>query len=127
MTYAIADLDKLITTQYGDDVPYSGGSSYPEDETETDAWCMLYKALLNNEALPLPGLGYAYLADADVDGKDYWTEGEIWFVFKVTAADQPVRYFRRVGYHSSYEGRHFDGPTTEVAGTPVIKTNWSNV
>lgn len=116
----------VVNALYADQVP-ADASGYGRDADATDVWCFFYKALLNKEAVELPGIGYAYYADADVESKNYWEEGDIWFVFKVTQAGRPDRFFRRSGYYSSYGGREFDGGTTEVTGRQVIKTEWSEV
>ncbi len=43
-------------------------------------------------------------------GYDY----EVWFVIKVTDLDENERFFRKTGYHSSYEGYDWDGGFSEV-------------
>ena len=123
MTYSITDLDKAVYDRYCDEYI---SDDYDEDDDPRDVWGLFYRDLLQHEAVKLPGInGSAWLIDADVESKDYWNEGEIWFVFGVSAFGAVATNYRRSGYHSSYDGRCFDGPTEEVIGKQVLKWDWS--
>lgn len=66
----------------------------------------------------IPDIGRAVLVDK-LDGRD----SNVWFVIRVTDDTGQVRFFRRQGYYDSYGGEDsFDGPTTEVRGTPTTVT-----
>jgi hypothetical protein len=120
--YELRDIEKAVSGLYRNFEPQGDGYSNPELR---DVWGAFYKDLLKHEALPLPDIGYAYLLDSTVETKGYWDEGNMFFVFRITSANQPERIFRMNGYHSSYDGRVFDGHVEEVEGRQVVKYEWS--
>lgn len=122
MSYDIDKLNQAVNDAYGD-FDFSDNGDYNRPYSR-DAWGALYLDLLNKEAVKIPDIGWAHYADADVES-DYYTEGDIWFIFKVHEKNGTERFFRKAGFYSSYDGRQFDHITEEVAGRQVIKTEWT--
>lgn len=59
--------------------------------------------------------------------EDFGGEGQgdlRYVVFKVTFADETVKYYRQEGYYSSCDGTDWDGDFTEVTPKEVLRTEW---
>lgn len=125
MSYTLAQLNHAVEIQFhtGD----NSYASYSDDSEPYNAWDAFYRAL-KNEVVRLDNIGIARLLDSDVDGKDYWNEGDIWFVFSVAADGGGFdKSYQRIGYYSSYEGRCFDSGTIQVQPKQHITTTWETV
>lgn len=109
VSYTIEELNRAIEDEEND----FGGSWY-EFEYHADSRWQNPKV---EYPVVIPGIGRAEVIDqhgGEGQGED------LWMIFKVWGHDGFVRYFRRDGYHRSWVGGAYDGPTTEVY--PIEKT-----
>jgi len=128
----MSDIIRRINYAVQDQFAPEEGSSFSTGYDNYDCrepfneWDAFYRALKDG-VVRLDDVGLAKLADADVEDKDYYNEGEIWFVFTLARDGAFDAHYRRDGYYSSYEGREFDGATVQVVGKQFIGTKWEKV
>ncbi|WPH57738.1 hypothetical protein [Mycobacterium phage WXIN] len=99
-----------------------------------EAWNEFHQQLLDNEAVRLPDVGWAYLEEdthGDQDSYGY-SYGDTHFVFRVAtrigANDTESEYFRKWGEYDSYESEPtYDGRLEVVKAVTKSVSNWEAV
>lgn len=96
--------------------------------SDYEAWDDFHWELTREEAVELPGVGWAYFVESNQDafGEDE-RQGQFYTVFRVSNNKQEQKTFRRFGQYHSFVGYEFDGPIHEVVGTLQPRYVWSAV
>lgn len=110
MSYTAADIDQIVDG-FNVDKP----------------WVFFYNCLKVAPWAQLDGIGKAVFVQEQEEVRDYFNEGSIYFVFKVTDPAGVERYFRKSGQYSSYEQAQYYGKLEEVKAAKVQRLVWESV
>lgn len=110
MSYTASDIDKIV-------------DGFKIDKP----WVFFYNCLKVAPWTQLDGIGQAEFVQEQEEERDYWNEGSIYFVFKVTDPTGAERYFRKTGEYSSYEKAQYYGKLEEVKAAKVQRLVWENL
>lgn len=63
--------------------------------------------ILNSEAVKFGNLGHAFFIQDQEETRNYDSEGDLHYVFKIQSADGGERFFMVEGWYSSMDGRNY--------------------